>query len=304
MRKNKRLRKTIALMCAVGTLSGSFGFSVCAEGRFDSEFYAATYPDVVAVFGTDAQALLKHYQDYGQKEGRLPYAGAEPGTAVEGIETAAVSPQSSQMFDPAFYAAAYPDVVAVFGTDAQALLKHYQDYGKREGRLPYAGAEPGAATEGIADTTAAAEAAGLVPLNKLANLSSLRKRATNAELEQAYQAAVPIVTPYIGRSRQEQILGITSEIRYLFDSGIAYSMSAPHYDDPYGYLILRTASCAGCARATGLCLNMLGIPYEHVNENQYTHQWCRVNVDGEYWISDAYGLYCGPEPAPYTHPYL
>ena len=48
---------------------------------------------------------------------------------------------------------------------------------------------------------------------------------------------------------------------------------------------------------------MLGIPYEHVNENQWSHQWCRVPMpDGSYWICDAYGLYCGPEPAPYQHP--
>ena len=61
----------------------------------------------------------------------------------------------------------------------------------------------------------------------------------------------------------------------------------------------------GCTRTTGLCLNMLGIPYEHVNENQWSHQWCRVPMpDGSYWICDAYGLYCGPEPAPYQHPYL
>ena len=46
------------------------------------------------------------------------------------------------------------------------------------------------------------------------------------------------------------------------------------------------------------------IPYEHVNENQYSHQWCRINVNGTYWISDAYGLYCGPEPAPYAHPWF
>lgn len=90
----------------------------------------------------------------------------------------------------------------------------------------------------------------------------------------------------------------------MADSGMVYSMSSPHYNDPYGYFILHTASCAGCTRATGLCLNILGIPYEHVNENQYSHQWCRVNVNGTYWICDAYGLYCGPEPAPYTHPYL
>ena len=77
-----------------------------------------------------------------------------------------------------------------------------------------------------------------------------------------------------------------------------------HYNDPYGYFVLGSASCAGCTRATGLCLNVLGISYEHVNENQYSHQWCRVPVGDTYWICDAYGLYCGPEPAPCQHPYF
>lgn len=58
------------------------------------------------------------------------------------------------------------------------------------------------------------------------------------------------------------------------------------------------------ARATGLCLNILGIDFEHVNENKYTHQWCRVKIGREYWICDAYGLYAGKEPGKRKHPYL
>lgn len=87
-------------------------------------------------------------------------------------------------------------------------------------------------------------------------------------------------------------------------AGMAYSTSTDHYNDPYGYLILGAASCARSARTTGLCLNMLGYSYEHVNENQWAHQWCRVNLDGTYWICDPYGLYTGPEPSAYGHPYL
>ena len=41
-----------------------------AEENFDAEFYAATYPDVVAVFGNSPEALYKHYLDYGKAEGR------------------------------------------------------------------------------------------------------------------------------------------------------------------------------------------------------------------------------------------
>ena len=143
-----------------------------------------------------------------------------------------------------------------------------------------------------------------VPMEKLANRKSLQKKATDEQLAQAYDVALEIVTPLAGLSRTEQLQGIASAVRERFDSGMEYSMSSSNYNDPYGYFILGSASCAGCTRATGLCLNILGIPYEHVNEGEYSHQWCRVNVDGVYWICDAYGLYCGPEPAPYAHPYL
>lgn len=146
---------------------------------------------------------------------------------------------------------------------------------------------------------------GLVSPGNLANIKSLKKRCSDEEFEAAYNVAVNIVTPLIGLSREEQLMGIASAIRDLFDSGkVQYSVEAPHYDDPYGYFVTGVGSCAGCARATGLCLNMLNIPYEHVNENQWSHQWCRINIDGTYWICDAYGLYVGPEPVPYVHPYL
>lgn len=143
-----------------------------------------------------------------------------------------------------------------------------------------------------------------VPMGQLANLKSLRKNAGDTELAQAYEAALALVTPLAKKSREDQLTGIAVALRQMFEQGMTYSSSGPHYNDPYGYFILKTASCAGCTRATGLCLNILGIPYEHVNENQWSHQWCRVKVGDAYWICDAYGLYCGPEPAPYAHPYL
>lgn len=143
-----------------------------------------------------------------------------------------------------------------------------------------------------------------VPMEDLANKKSLQKKATDEELAQAYDEAVKLVEPYAGLSLEEQLMGIATDLRARFEDGMSYSMETSHYNDPYGYFILGSASCAGCTRATGLCLNILGIPYEHVNENQYSHQWCRVKAGDTYWICDAYGLYCGPEPAPYTHPYL
>ena len=130
-----------------------------------------------------------------------------------------------------------------------------------------------------------------------------RKYMSEKEFEKAYAKALEIVTPLMGLSRQDQLYGIASALRYLVDTGYTgYSMSAKHYNDPYGYLVLGVASCAGCVRTTGLCLNILGISYEHVNESKYTHQWARVKVGSEYWICDAYGLYVGPEPGVRKHP--
>lgn len=142
-----------------------------------------------------------------------------------------------------------------------------------------------------------------VPIERLANGKSLRRKQSEAEFRQAYAVALQIVTPLAGLPREQQLAGIAQALRARFEqTGGAYSTQARQYNTPYGYLVRGVASCAGCTRATGLCLNILGIPYEHVNENKWKHQWCRVNVNGVWWISDAFALYAGPEPAPRKHP--
>lgn len=146
---------------------------------------------------------------------------------------------------------------------------------------------------------------GIVAINNLANYSSLKKKMTDEEFQAAYNEALKIVQPLVGLSREEQAKGIFNALRAMADNGtVSYSEEASHYNDAYGYLINHTASCAGSARTTGLCLNMLGMSYEHVNENQWDHQWCRVNINGVMWIVDPYGYVCAPEPAPYAHPLL
>lgn len=220
--------------------------------------------------------------------------------AQTGLSAAALS-----TFDAAYYAAQYPDVAAVCGNDEDALLRHYLDHGIDEGRKPSADGIDGDDELSLTE----AQFSSLwspVAINKLAHYKSLKRKCTDEEFAQAYQEALKVVTPLALMSREDQLYGIASALRAVVDDGsMAYSMEANHYNDPYGYFVLRTASCAGCARATALCLDILGIPYEHVNENQYSHQWCRVPMeDGSYWICDAFGLYCGPEPEPYQHPYF
>lgn len=59
------------------------------SAKFNPVFYAAKYADVRAAFGSDATALYNHYITFGQKEGRIPFAGATGGESVNGIATAA-----------------------------------------------------------------------------------------------------------------------------------------------------------------------------------------------------------------------
>ena len=55
-------------------------------------------------------------------------------------QTAFAAPQQmadGNIFDPVFYATAYPDVAAVFGYDPNLMYLHYVLFGQAEGRLPY-----------------------------------------------------------------------------------------------------------------------------------------------------------------------
>ena len=70
-------KKAIAAALMMSMVAGS-SLTVCAAPEtmadgtvFDAEYYAQTYPDVVAAMGTDTNALYQHYVTYGKAEGRL-----------------------------------------------------------------------------------------------------------------------------------------------------------------------------------------------------------------------------------------
>ena len=58
------------------------------------------------------------------------------------VNSGIVALDDGTLFDPAFYAATNPDVVADYGTDTDALLAHWLKIGKREGRPPIAPRTP------------------------------------------------------------------------------------------------------------------------------------------------------------------
>lgn len=80
---------------------------------FDAAYYASTYPEIAAVYGTHEFALYRHYSGTGIKEGRAPSAA----------------------FNPVFYRQNYPDLAAAFGDDWTAYARHFITNGRIEGRV-------------------------------------------------------------------------------------------------------------------------------------------------------------------------
>ena len=111
-------------------------------GLFDPSFYAATYDDVYRAFGMNEALLYQHYLLCGVKEKRLPYAGyvypEQNSETVKVSDTLLTMPDGTK-FDPVYYAAHNPDVVAFWGLAPMNLYTHYLVYGLEEGRAPYEG---------------------------------------------------------------------------------------------------------------------------------------------------------------------
>jgi hypothetical protein len=85
--------------------------SVSSSGALTALQYGASHPDLLAVFGFNADALWQHYLTYGQAEGR-----------------------QLDLFDEVSYLASHDDLLNAFGSDAQAALNHYISNGYAEGR--------------------------------------------------------------------------------------------------------------------------------------------------------------------------
>lgn len=143
-----------------------------------------------------------------------------------------------------------------------------------------------------------------VPIRRLAGLKNLQKSLNQEQFQQAYSLAVRIAAPISGLPREQQLAWVAKSVREAYESngGVYSTNKSDKYNTPYGLLVLGRGSCAGSARTTCLVLSILGIPNEHINPNQWRHQWARVPMGNEYWICDPFGLYVGPEIEPRRHP--
>ena len=74
-------------------------------------------------------------------------------------------------------------------------------------------------------------------------------------------------------------------------SKATYTTEGSDYSQAYGVFIKGEYSCAGATRALGMVLECMGYKWEHVNPNQWTHQWCKMTMDGQAgWADGQIGM--------------
>lgn len=65
-----------------------------------------------------------------------------------------------------------------------------------------------------------------------------------------------------------------------------YTTEGNNYYTAYGLFISREFSCAGATRGLGMVLECMGYDWSHAYENQWHHQWCILEMDGQIGWAD------------------
>lgn len=111
--------------------SGATFVNTPLSTSFSEQAYLASNPDVAGAIdkGDWKQTALAHYLQYGQNEGRTPYAGAQAGQTVDVL---------NRPFNEQAYLTNNPDVARAIaaGTFGGTGREHYLQYGQGEGRAP------------------------------------------------------------------------------------------------------------------------------------------------------------------------
>ena len=101
-----------------------------AKSSFDVYSYAYKYADLRHVYGNDLKKYYLHYINYGSMEGRA----ATGTTSMQNYTTVYNGVNYSAVYDGAYYCSQYKDIKQAFGLDDTAMLRHFINYGMNEGR--------------------------------------------------------------------------------------------------------------------------------------------------------------------------
>ncbi len=105
------------------------------EGRqacsnFNVMSYAYKYSDLRKAYKNDLKKYYMHYINYGKKEGRT----AVGTTSIQNCVTVYNGKDYSTVYNGTYYASKYIDIRKAYGLDDTAMLRHFINYGMKEGR--------------------------------------------------------------------------------------------------------------------------------------------------------------------------
>ncbi|SER41079.1 transglutaminase domain-containing protein [Lachnobacterium bovis] len=106
------------------------------EGRYSKQSfnvysYKNEYPDLRRAFGSNLEKYYRHYIENGERENRHT-SGME--NKIVGAMTVLDGRNYAVLYDANEYVNKYGDLKKAFGYDEEALLRHFVDYGMKEGR--------------------------------------------------------------------------------------------------------------------------------------------------------------------------
>lgn len=127
------------------------------------------------------------------------------------------------------------------------------------------------------------------PKPKKSNLPAglFKNKLSDSQNAAALKVAQQIADSIPKNWTDEQKLDKATEKVNIYYNNARYTMEGPYYAEAYGVFVAKEASCAGACRALGLVVQLMGYKWRHVNENQYSHQWIQVYVNGEWKDYDA-----------------
>lgn len=112
------------------------------------------------------------------------------------------------------------------------------------------------------------------------------KRSYTAKQKKAHEVVMYIVDQITDEYTDFEKVCIAADATAYYCSHATYTSDDPDYSTPYGVFVKGVYTCSGATRALGMILDYLGFDWKHMNENQYTHQWCELRIDGKKVYAD------------------
>ena len=123
-----------------------------------------------------------------------------------------------------------------------------------------------------------------------ANTHSYYKGLTKVQAEEADKIARSIAEKIKAdkslNTDLKKVRTATRTVALYCSRGIYGNDEKRYYRSPYGVFVAGVFTCAGATRALGRVLDFMGYNWRHVNENQWAHQWCILEMDGQIGFAD------------------